>query len=119
MAGLIRTMPNVDVAWSILSLTFDNTAGPFTLGGSTLTIGSGGVVNNDTGLQTINNAITLGFAQNWNAASGDFLFNGNVNNNGYPLYVNGANDTTITGAISGIAGLLKNGADVDFQRRDY
>ena len=109
MAGLIRTTPNVDAAWDILSLTFNNTAGPFTLGGSTLTIGTGGVVNNDTGLQTINNAITLGFAQNWNAASGDLLFNGNVNNNGYPLYVNGSNDTTITGAISGIAGLLKNG----------
>src|SRR3954466_1192600 len=44
--GLIRLSPNVDVVYSINSLTFNNTSGLFTIGGSALALGAGGITNN-------------------------------------------------------------------------
>jgi fibronectin-binding autotransporter adhesin len=74
MAGTVRITPQVNAAdgsWNILSLSFDNTAGSFSIGGtSSLTIGTGGITNNDTSIQAINNNIVLAAAQTWNAASG-------------------------------------------------
>src|SRR2546426_480211 len=59
----------VDVAYSINSLTFANSAGVafYTIGGTTLTIGSGGFTSNDADTQTINNNITLSASQTWSA----------------------------------------------------
>src|SRR5262245_11618762 len=51
-AGNSRLTPNVDTPWSIGSLVFDNTAGPFVLGGQPLTIGPEGVTNNSSATQT-------------------------------------------------------------------
>jgi hypothetical protein len=62
-AGTTRLTPNLNTSWSVLSLTFDNTGGAFTLGsgnGSNLTIGTGGITQNDGNTQTIAHAVTLG-----------------------------------------------------------
>ena len=45
--------------WTISSLTFSNTAGAFTLGGNDLYLGSGGITNNSTSTQTIDNQLNL------------------------------------------------------------
>src|SRR2546430_16858705 len=44
-AGTTRLTPNVDVAYNINSLIFNNTAGSFTIGGTALTICAGGKGN--------------------------------------------------------------------------
>src|SRR4051812_15100744 len=55
--GVTRLTPNVDVVYSINSITFNNTAGAFNIGGSALALGGGGVTNNDADMQTINSSI--------------------------------------------------------------
>lgn len=110
LAGTNQLAPNVDAAWAIQSLTFNNTAGGFVLGGSTLTIGNGGVVNNCTNPQTISNAIALAANQTWSATSGSIVFAGNVNNNTNLLTVSGTSNMLISGVISGTGGLTKTGS---------
>src|SRR5947208_2865434 len=61
-AGTTRLAPNFSGVFSAHSVTFNNTAGAFTLGGQLLTIGSGGIVNNDADTQTFSNLVTVGAA---------------------------------------------------------
>src|SRR6478609_7022264 len=56
-AGNVRLAPNFSSAFSAHSVTFNNTAGIFTLGGQALTIGTGGIVNNDADTQTFSNSV--------------------------------------------------------------
>lgn len=111
--GTLDLAPDMDANWSINSLAFNNTAGAFTLGsvgGFTLTIGSGGIVNNDTQLQTINNAIALGASHTWSATSGALVVGGAVALGSNTLTFNAASGTsTVTGQVSGTGGLTKNG----------
>jgi autotransporter-associated beta strand protein len=111
--GSNRLTPDMDANWSISSLTFDSGAGAFTLGstgGFTLTIQGGGVTNNSTSTETIDNAITLGAAQTWNATSGNLSFGGNIDNGGFLLTISGGSNTSSSGVISGSGGLTKNEA---------
>lgn len=109
--GSLRLTPNQVAALTIGSLTFNSTAGAFTLGGAAYTINtSAGVTNNSTNTETINNAITLGIAQTWTASSGNLVFGGNVANGGFGLTVTGGFNTSITGILSGTGGLTKTGA---------
>ncbi len=105
-----RLTPNVDVAWSIKSLTFNNTSGLYVIGGSALTIGSGGITNSNSDLlATIDNDVSVGATQSWTANTGDLSFTGGVvviNT----LTVTGAKNTTFSGALSGTGGLIKDGA---------
>lgn len=108
--GLSNLAPQLDTAASADSITFDNTAGTFTLGGSgTYTIRSGGITNNDNQVQRINNSITLGADQTWNAAAGALIFGGSIDTAGFRLAASGNFNMTINGAISGSGGLTKNG----------
>ena len=98
--------PNLDQNWSVNSVTFSNTAGAFTLGpsgGFTLTVGGGGIVNQDAQAQTINHAITLAAPQTWSATSGGLNFgSGTISTNGSALTLNGAGSLiVIDGAITG------------------
>src|ERR1041384_1305361 len=64
-AGTTRLTPNVDVVYAINSLTFNNTSGAFTIGGSALALGAGGITNNDADMQTINSSININASQSW------------------------------------------------------
>jgi autotransporter-associated beta strand protein len=111
-AGSTRLAPDMDANWSINSLTFNNGAGAFILGSTgafTLTIQGGGIINNSTSTETINNAITLGAAQTWNATSGALSLGGNIANGGFRLTISGGSNTTASGIISGTGGLTKSG----------
>ncbi|CAM2831177.1 PEP-CTERM sorting domain-containing protein [Rariglobus hedericola] len=96
--------------WDIGSLTFNSTAGAFTLGGGTLTIGSGGVTNNSTSTQTINNQITLAANQTWTAASGAITSTGYFNANSKDLTLAGSKTITVTGQVNNVATLNLTGS---------
>lgn len=99
------------------SITFNNTSGAFTIGGTaTLTI-NGGIQNDDNSLQSFSvSTITLGASQTWNAgtvAGGGLAFSGTTLNLGanQTLTIDGSNNTSISNAISGTgtSGILKTG----------
>jgi hypothetical protein len=103
LSGTNSLLPQLSSGLTVGSLTFDNTAGAFTLGGAgTYTVNASGITNNSTSAETINNAITLGAAQTWSASSGNLVFGGNVANRG-------SSNTSATGIISGTGGLTKSG----------
>ena len=97
-AGTTQLTPMVDTPYSVLSITFDSGSGNFVMAGNQLTIGTGGVINNSTNLQSFNNAIVLNGPQTWTAATGDVLFASAIANGGNLLTIDGASNTTITGA---------------------
>jgi autotransporter-associated beta strand protein len=89
MVGPDHISPNVDLAWSINSLAFPSgAAAAFTIGGSALAIGGGGISNASGFGQTIGNPIVLSASQIWNT--------------GGPILS--------TGGVSGDFGITKNGA---------
>jgi autotransporter-associated beta strand protein len=108
-AGTSRLSNTNDSLTSIGSITFDSTAGSFTLSGNALAI-AGGITNNSSHAQTINLNLTLSAAQQFNAASGNLIFNGTVAGVGSLLTVTGGGNTTLVGVISGTAGLTKSGS---------
>ncbi len=111
--GNLRTTPDMNANYSVLSLTFNVGASAFTLGStgaSTLTIQFGGITNSSTNTQTINNAITLAASQTWNATSGGLVIGGNVNTGGLALTIGGASNTSVGGIISNTGTLTKSGA---------
>jgi hypothetical protein len=108
-AGGVRLAPSVDAAWNVASLTFDNTAGAFSIGGpQTITVGAGGVTNNDTGTQTITAAVALGANASFTAAAGGLAI-GAVALGGRTLTFTGANDASLASA-SGSGTVAKSGA---------
>ncbi len=105
MAGTIRPTPVVDVPYSINSLTFNNTAGSFVvIAAEELTIGAGGVTNNDSQLQTVVGPMKLAASQTWNAAAGRLQMDA-VNLNGFELTFAGASPIDLINVISGAGGL--------------
>lgn len=102
---------------SVGKITFNNTSGAFTIGGTaTLTINAG-IQNDDNSLQSFAvSAITLGGSQTWAAgtvAGGGLAFSGATLNlgNDQTLTIDGSNNTSISNAISGTgtSGILKTG----------
>ncbi len=101
---------NNDLASPLLqSITFSNSAGAYVVTGNAVTV-SNGIVNNSANAQTFSNAVTLGGAQDFSAASGALNFAGNVDNAGNTLTVSGSADSSMTGVVSGSGGLTKSGA---------
>lgn len=108
-AGNVRLAPSVDTPWNVHSITFDNTAGAFTITGPQgVTIGAGGIVNNDTQAQTITAAITLSANESFNAAAGDLSVS-SVALATHTLTLTGANDVALASA-SGTGTIEKNNA---------
>ncbi|MGH8246694.1 MAG: hypothetical protein ACREUU_09710, partial [Gammaproteobacteria bacterium] len=111
-AGAIRPTPLVDFPWSINSLTLNAGAAAFTISGSGLTIGTGGVTNNSLSALTINNGITLSADQSWHAANGSLIFGGSVNVAAQSLNIAGANNTTISGILAGTGSINKTNSGI-------
>ncbi len=108
--GNVRLTPNVSGAFTVNSLTFNNTAGAFVFGGgATLSLRAGGLVSNDTTTQTLNNAVSFGVAatSTINAANGDLVLNGAVTVPSTTLTLSGANDITFGSAILGTGAMTK------------
>ena len=93
------------------SLTFTDASGAngFTFTGSTLTVSSGGITNNDSdSIQTFSSAVAVGADQTWNAGSGGLTFaNVTLANN---LTLSGTAGISFTGTLtnSGGAHVLTN-----------
>lgn len=99
-AGAAGLAPNMDNNYSVASLTFSNNAGSFNIGSannSSLTISSGGVVNNSASAQTIGVPVTLTSVQSINAASGDITISGALTDNGSGLSKTGTHALTLSG----------------------
>ncbi len=114
MVGAIDVANTVDINFDIGSLTFNSTAGAFIIsgsGGSTLTIRSGGVVNNDVDTQTLNVPIILDATQVWNAVSGVIALgaSGSLNIGANQLTLNGNNGFNFAAPISGTGTMNKSG----------
>jgi fibronectin-binding autotransporter adhesin len=108
--GGVRLTPNVSVAFATNSIVFNNTAGAFTIGGLTLTLGTGGITNNDADTMTFNNMVAIGAAAStFNTASGALTFNGTVALNANTLTLAGTNALTFGGALTGSGLILKSG----------
>jgi T5SS/PEP-CTERM-associated repeat protein len=106
MAGTTRRTPMLNVPYSIKSLTFDNGAAAFViLGAQELTIGAGGVRNNDADIQTVIGPIRLAANQTWTAAAGRLQMD-TVNLNGFNLTFGGASRTDMIGVIHGVGDLI-------------
>jgi len=108
-AGDVRLTPNADSAWSLSRIHFDGSGtSAFTLGGSTLSVGTGGIDVSDSatvGLtHQVNNNLILTGDQTW-TVEGDYLrVNGNVAIGSHTLSdysPPGTGGTTIAGIISG------------------
>jgi hypothetical protein len=121
-AGHTQTTTANDIANPFLlrDLTFNGTAGAFTLGGYLLQVHRN-VINNSTATQTIANNVVLGANSQWNAASGDIRYVGNFGpTNAFTLSKTGSKTLELTGnndiriADKGIAGggtvLISGGA---------
>jgi T5SS/PEP-CTERM-associated repeat protein len=58
-AGVVRLTPNIGAVFDTDSITFDETAGAFSIGGSQLNVGAGGIVQNSFVTQTFTNAVSF------------------------------------------------------------
>ncbi len=110
--GSTRLTPSVNTNYSLTGLTFNSTAGSFTIGtanSSALTLTAGGVVNNSANAQILNVPVTLSAAQTLNAAAGPLTLGQNLTNGGYLVTVSGISNTVVSGAIVGAGGLAITG----------
>ncbi len=108
-AGNVRLAPSVDTAWNVRSITFDNTAGAFSIGGPQgVTVGVGGITNSDADAQTITAALTLSANAAFTAASGA-LSVGSVALAAHTLNLAATAATTL-GSTSGSGTVTKTGA---------
>ncbi len=88
----------------------------FTLGGSsTLTIGRGGITNYDSDKQTITAPLLLGKPQYWSIDRGEVAV-ATINNSGFLMEKGGNGTLSVSGAISGAAGLALSGGLLTLNR---
>ena len=115
MAGTTKLSNQLDVDWDVNSLTFNNTAGAFSVNGFsgvTLGIGAGGMSNSDAQLQTLLLPIGLNGSQTWTAAAGPIILASGINSHPFlprTLTLAGAFDVTVAGSITNNVTLSKTG----------
>ena len=111
--GVTRLTPNADASWSILSLTFNNSAGAFQIAGLILNIGTGGITNNSANVETILDNITTNGSQVWNASGNGLQFNSTliaISSGDTLTLTSAANNIGLNGIVKGGNGIIKNGA---------
>lgn len=109
-AGTTRLTPNMEANYSVTDVTFDSSAGSFTIGsttGSALTLTGVGVVNSSANEQTLNVPITTAAPEIFNASAGNLTLGQAITNNGNLVTISGGAITKINGAISSTGGLSK------------
>lgn len=77
-------------------------------GGSTLTLGRGGLTNYDTSRQTFSAAVAFGDTQYWDVGAGGVTAAA-IATNGWLLEIAGSGTARITGSVSGTGGLALSG----------
>ena len=80
MTGL-TTFNNLAADTAFLAITFNNTAGAFTLSGNRITLG-GNIINQSNNLQTLNLPLILSPSRSFDAASGNLAVNGILSGTG-------------------------------------
>jgi fibronectin-binding autotransporter adhesin len=97
-AGTTRLTPSNDYTADTRfgSITFNNTAGAFTLSGNRITLG-GSITNSDADAQTISLPIILSATRTIDAASGSIVLSGIISGTG-GLTKAGANQLTLSGS---------------------
>ena len=80
----------------------------YTLSGTAITLDAG-VTNSSSKTQTLSLPLTLTAGQTFNAAGAALTVSGTIDNGGYALTLDGANQNTLSGALSGAGSLVKNG----------
>lgn len=111
-SGVIRLNPDADTPWSVLGLAFGPSAGAFTLGGSAITIGIGGITSTSASVQTVNSAISLSGNQSWTTSARSLIFGGGLDLGTFALTLSPATSRSVSlnGVISGTGSLVKTGA---------
>ena len=109
----LASVNNLPADTSYAGITFDASAGGFTLTGNRITLG-GNVVNNDTDAQTINLAMILDATRSFTATSGDISAGGAITGSGGltkdgngALILSGIN--TFAGVVTVDQGTIKAG----------
>jgi autotransporter-associated beta strand protein len=97
-AGTQQLTANMESSYSLAWLTFDVTAGAFTItnAANTLTL-TGSVTNNSANVETLGVPVVLGGVETINAAAGSIVMNTNVSGAG-GLIVAGTNILTLAGS---------------------
>ncbi|HEX2476465.1 MAG TPA: hypothetical protein VHK01_17055, partial [Lacipirellulaceae bacterium] len=103
-AGNQGTSPNVDVPYSIRSLSFDSGSVSFFITGQELTIGVGGIVNMDNSNQFVSAPVRLAANNVWRSTAG-LLYIDVVNLNGHSVLLQGHFPITLGDTISGAGDL--------------
>ena len=104
--GIIRPAPNVDVNYVVNTVTFNNTASAFTIGGMSLTV-LRTITNDDTQTQTFTNSVLFPQDATIAASSGGLTFSQPVTvDKDAVLTVNGGFATSIAG-FAGAARVIK------------
>lgn len=107
--GTFRTTPNLDSARTVNSLTFASGAAAFNLSstnGSTLTVGTGGLVQASTNGQAIGAALNLGSSQTWTVSGGSLMVTAPISSGYITLTKAGAGSLTLSGNNAGLQGPL-------------
>ncbi len=93
-------------------ITFDNTAGAFTLAGNAITLG-GNIVNNDADLQTINLNMIVGVQRLITATSGNIAIGGAISSVGnFGITKTGAKTLTLSGNNTYTGATYANGGRI-------
>lgn len=115
--GSTRLTPTINVAVNVRSISFVGPASSFDITNGTfhnfLTVGIGGIFNNDDSVQTISCPMQLSGAQTWNAANGNLVINA-ADGNGFALTITGTFDTSLDRLTGSGTSLIKTGAGTLF-----
>ncbi|MDX2227721.1 MAG: hypothetical protein SFY92_11610 [Verrucomicrobiae bacterium] len=110
-SGTTRLSNSNNIAGLTLNgITFSNNAGAFVITGNVFTL-TNSLLNLSTNAQTINQAFSLGSPVIFNASNGVLALTGNITNGGNLLTIDGQTNITLSGILTGSAGIQKNGTN--------
>jgi autotransporter-associated beta strand protein len=110
-AGGGGTSTNNSALASVNGLSFTaNATGSYTVNGSTLEVGAGGIDNLSSHSQTVAMDLTLSDVQTFSATGADLTISGAVDKGSSSLFVAGSNTVSLQGVVSAAGALSKTGS---------